>query len=96
MTTAEVLTEDMDTTIRISVETRDELVDLGKKNESYDTILKRLIQFWQDNPEAVKQWKEEKGIEYLTAMRYATASPMNVLAKNVVLPPKRKEKEARK
>ena len=94
MTTAEVLTEDMDTTIRISVETRDELVDLGKKNESYDTILKRLIQFWQDNQEAVKQWKEEKGIEYLTAMRYATASPMNVLAKDVVLPPKRKEKDS--
>ena len=91
MTTAEVLSEDMDTTIRISVETRDELVDLGKKNESYDTILKRLIQFWQDNPESVRQWKEEKGIEYLTSMRYATASTECVLAKDVIKPI-RKEK----
>ncbi len=93
MTTAEVLTEDMDTTIRISVETRDELVDLGKKNESYDTILKRLIQFWQDNPESVRLWKEEKGIEYLAEMRYATASPMMALEKEIIKEPKRKEKK---
>ena len=93
MTTAEVLTEDMDTTIRISIETRDELVDLGKKNESYDTILKRLIQFWQDNQEAVRIWNEEKGIEYLTSMRYAPAISENVLRKDVILPPKRKEKK---
>ena len=93
MTTTEVLSEDMDTTIRISIETRDELVDLGKKNESYDTILKRLIQFWQDNPETVRLWKEEKGTEYLTSMRYAPASTMDVLAKDVIGEPKRKEKK---
>jgi hypothetical protein len=94
MTTAEVLSEDMDTTIRISIETRDELVDLGKKNESYDTILKRLIQFWQDNQEAVRQWQEGKEIEYLNSMRYAPAMSADVLRKDVVVEPKRKERKS--
>lgn len=77
MTTDEVLSEDMDTTIRISTETRDELVDLGKKNESYDTILKRLIRFWQENPVAVKLWQEDRGIEDLTVMRPMSYEPIH-------------------
>ncbi|AGB03391.1 hypothetical protein Metfor_2389 [Methanoregula formicica SMSP] len=37
------------TTIKIQTETRDKLADLGKKSESYDTILNRLIDFYRDN-----------------------------------------------
>jgi len=37
------------TTIKIQTETRDKLADLGKKSESYDTILNRLIVFYLDN-----------------------------------------------
>jgi len=37
------------TTIKIQTETRDKLADLGKKSESYDTILNRLIDFYLDN-----------------------------------------------
>jgi len=36
----------MDTTLRVSTETRDKLVELGKKNESYDAIIERLIEHW--------------------------------------------------
>lgn len=36
------------TTIKIQTETRDKLADLGKKSESYDTILNRLIDFYRE------------------------------------------------
>lgn len=32
------------TTIRISKETRDELRQLGRKDETYDTLIRRLIE----------------------------------------------------
>jgi len=35
------------TTIKLDSETRNQLAELGKKNESYDTILKRLIAHWK-------------------------------------------------
>jgi hypothetical protein len=35
------------TTIKIDKKTRDQLVDLGKKNESYDTIVNKLIDFYE-------------------------------------------------
>ena len=38
------------TTIKIQMETRDKLADLGKKSESYDTIINRLIEFYQARP----------------------------------------------
>jgi hypothetical protein len=34
------------TTIKIQTETRERLADLGKKSESYDTILNRLIDYY--------------------------------------------------
>ena len=37
------------TTIKIQTETRDKLADLGKKSESYDTILNRLIDFYREH-----------------------------------------------
>ena len=37
------------TTIKIQMSTRDRLVDLGKKNESYDTIINKLIDFFEQN-----------------------------------------------
>ncbi len=37
------------TTIKIQTETRDKLADLGKKSESYDTIINRLIEFYRVN-----------------------------------------------
>jgi hypothetical protein len=41
------------TTIKIQTETRDRLADLGKKSESYDTILNRLIDFYKENKKNV-------------------------------------------
>jgi hypothetical protein len=41
---------DMLTTIKLDSKTRDLLADLGKKNESYDTILLRLITHFKENP----------------------------------------------
>jgi hypothetical protein len=38
------------TTIKIQMETRDKLADLGKKSESYDTIINRLIEFYLEHP----------------------------------------------
>ena len=37
------------TTIKIQTETRDKLADLGKKSESYDTIVNRLINFYESH-----------------------------------------------
>jgi predicted DNA-binding protein len=37
----------MDTTIRLSSDTRDKLVALGKKGESYDTLIARLIEHYK-------------------------------------------------
>jgi hypothetical protein len=34
------------TTIKIDTDTRDRLADLGRKSESYDTIIKRLMDGW--------------------------------------------------
>ena len=34
------------TTIQLKMKTRDRLMDLGKKSETYDDILNRLIDFW--------------------------------------------------
>lgn len=39
------------TTIKIQTETRERLADLGKKSESYDTILNRLIDYYLENAE---------------------------------------------
>lgn len=36
------------TTIKIQMDTRDELTEMGKKSESYDTIIKRLIKGWKN------------------------------------------------
>jgi predicted RNA-binding protein YlqC (UPF0109 family) len=35
------------TTIQISTKTRDELKDIGKKGETYDTIVKNLLQAYK-------------------------------------------------
>lgn len=35
------------TTIQLEMRTRDRLMDLGKKSETYDNILNRLIDFWK-------------------------------------------------
>jgi len=40
------------TTIEVSVETRDQLKELGKKGETYDEIIRRLLKL-------AKQKKEE-------------------------------------
>ena len=34
------------TTIQLEKKTRDRLIDLGKKGESYDQIINRLVDFW--------------------------------------------------
>lgn len=39
------------TTIKIQTETREKLADLGKKSESYDTIINRLIGFYLEHKE---------------------------------------------
>lgn len=55
-----MLTEDTayempQTTIRINTATRDRLVGLGKKNESYDTIINKLIDFYEQRDQAEKK-----------------------------------------
>ena len=45
MTTSEIIS-DMDTTIRVSTDTRDKLVEIGKKNESYDSLILRLVEHY--------------------------------------------------
>jgi hypothetical protein len=42
------------TSIKIQPGTRDRLVDLGKKNESYDTIINKLIDFYERNQDIPK------------------------------------------
>ena len=37
------------TSIKIQTGTRDRLVEMGKKNESYDTIINKLINFYQEH-----------------------------------------------
>jgi len=39
----------MDTTIRVSLETRDKLISLGRKGESYDTLLKKMIEVYKNH-----------------------------------------------
>lgn len=43
MNTNTTLEEMGTTSIKIQMSTRDRLVELGKKNESYDTIINKLI-----------------------------------------------------
>lgn len=42
------------TSIKIQTNTRDRLVDLGKKNESYDTIINKLIDFHEERVKSEK------------------------------------------
>ena len=37
------------TTIKLSKETHKKLTDIGKKGETYDEIVLRLINFWCEN-----------------------------------------------
>jgi len=39
----------MDTTIRVSCDTRDKLIAIGRKGESYDALLQRLIALYQEH-----------------------------------------------
>ena len=39
------------TTILIETETRDELRKLGTKGETYENIIRRLMEFWNKNHE---------------------------------------------
>jgi hypothetical protein len=77
MTAAQTSSEMSLTTIKLDSSTRDQLAELGKKNESYDTILKRLIGFWQSNPEAAREWLQGRTIDYLnsTVKIVSTAAP---------------------
>jgi hypothetical protein len=40
------------TTIQIQKKTRDKLVEIGKKNETYDDIIINLINLYEDRPES--------------------------------------------
>jgi hypothetical protein len=47
--TTEGINEQMpQTSIKIQMSTRDRLVELGKKNESYDQIINKLVDFFQE------------------------------------------------
>lgn len=37
----------MDTSIRVTVETRDKLIALGRKGESYDALLRKMIEVYK-------------------------------------------------
>lgn len=48
--TTETTSDEMGTTsIKIQMSTRDRLVAMGKKNESYDTIINKLINFYEQS-----------------------------------------------
>jgi predicted DNA-binding protein len=40
------------TSIRVEKETRDKLDSLGKRRESYNEIIKKLINFYEDHKDA--------------------------------------------
>ena len=48
MTTEGTFEQMPQTSIKIQMSTRDRLVELGKKNESYDTIINKLVDFFQE------------------------------------------------
>ena len=51
-------------------------MNLGKKSQSYDSIVNNLIDFWEDHLNIVQQWQRSHPIEEMTTTRYpATASP---------------------
>ncbi len=37
------------TTVKVTKKTREKLVELGKKNETYEEIIDRLIEFYKSN-----------------------------------------------
>ena len=43
------------TTVKILKRTRDRLADVGKKKETYDGIINRLIDFYKENGESLKR-----------------------------------------
>ena len=47
MTNDDTVNEMPVTSIKIQMKTRDRLVELGKKNESYDTIINKLIDHFE-------------------------------------------------
>jgi hypothetical protein len=49
MNTETTIIEMPQTSIKIQMSTRDRLVELGKKNESYDTIINKLIDSFEQN-----------------------------------------------
>jgi len=64
------------TTIKLQSETRDRLMNRGKKSQSNDSIVNNLIDFWEAHLNIVRQWQESHPIEEMTMTRYAaTASP---------------------
>jgi hypothetical protein len=55
MNTTGTVNEMPTTSMKVQMNTRDRLMDLGKKGESYDTIINRLIDFYKQH-----QKEEEK------------------------------------
>ena len=51
---------DMVKMLRISEDTHEKLTDLGKKNESYDEIIIRLIDFYNENYQGGSSSKHKK------------------------------------
>lgn len=49
MTIVVVMGKPKSTTIQVTIETRDELQSLGSKGETYDEIIKRLINVFKEN-----------------------------------------------
>jgi hypothetical protein len=62
MQNGETLTDDMSLTmIRIDTKTRERLKDLGKKGESYDLIIVRLLDAYNENHTVgVRHWNHSK------------------------------------
>jgi len=49
------------TTIQVRPETRDRLKDLGKKGDTYDEIINRLIDFWLEmSPKQVAHFRSPR------------------------------------
>jgi ABC-type Mn2+/Zn2+ transport system ATPase subunit len=47
-------------TIQISIETKDHLMDIGKKGDTFDDIIRRLLDIYDGKSEITKKkWKKE-------------------------------------
>ena len=84
------------TTIKLQSETRDRLMNMGKKSQSYDSIVNNLIDFWEEHLNIVRQWQESHPIEEMTTTRYAATASLALPREPAMAKPKVPKEPPRK